>query len=86
MSTALLLATGLLLNGVAGLLAWKRGMVDAGGAVAGAVVAAVIFGLGGPLFWLVLAAFFLTSTAAGRLRRREKEYLKRIHQWLKPQP
>ncbi len=80
MSLPLLLAAGFLLNGAAGALAWRRGSVDAGGAVVGAIMAALIFGFGGPLFWVVLAAFFVTSTAAGKLRHREKEYLRRIHQ------
>jgi uncharacterized protein (TIGR00297 family) len=79
-SIGALLAVGLILNACASLLALRRGSVDPGGAVAGTVVGTLIFGLGGPLFWLVLAVFFVTSTAAGMLRHREKEWLATIHQ------
>ena len=80
MNLALLLAAGVVLNGVAAILAFRRRSVDLGGALAGTVVGAAIFGFGGPLFWVVLMAFFVTSTAAGRVRHREKEWLSTIHQ------
>jgi len=77
---AALLAAGVVLNGIASVLAYRRGSVDAGGALVGTAVGAIIFGFGGPLFWSVLVAFFVTSTAAGLLRHREKEWLSSIHQ------
>jgi uncharacterized protein (TIGR00297 family) len=79
-SLPLLLAIGLALNAAAAFAAWHRGSVDVGGAVTGAVIATLIFGFGGPLFWLVLMTFFVTSTAAGLAGRREKEWLSAIHQ------
>jgi uncharacterized protein (TIGR00297 family) len=75
-----LAAAGLLLNAAASAVALWRGSVDPGGAVVGAVAGTVIFALGGPLFWVILMAFFLSSTAFGRLRGKEKEWLAAIHQ------
>lgn len=80
MSLGVLLAAGTLLNGIAAVLALRRGSVDAGGAVAGTAVGAIIFGFGGPLWWIVLMVFFVTATAAGRVGHREKTWLSRIHQ------
>ena len=48
--------------------------------MAGTVVGAVIFGFGGPLWWIVLMVFFVTATAAGRVRHGEKKWLSSIHQ------
>ncbi len=80
MTVASLLAAGALLNGAASAIAFRRGSLDAGGAVAAVAVGTLIFGLGGPLFWVVLVVFFVTSTAAGMVRRREKEWMRSIHQ------
>jgi uncharacterized protein (TIGR00297 family) len=80
MSLFLLVLIGLALNGAASILALWRGSVDAGGAVAGAIVGAAIFAAGGPLFWLILMAFFLSSTALSRVRRIDKQWLEAIHQ------
>ena len=80
MSLGLLLALGLLLNLAAAALVLWRGSVDVGGAAAGVVVGTVIFGFGGPLFWVILMAFFITSTALSSAGSRRKEPLKRIHQ------
>jgi uncharacterized protein (TIGR00297 family) len=79
-SLAVLLAAGVLLNGIASVVAFRRGSLNAGGALAGAAVGAVIFGFGGPLWWIVLMVFFVTATAAGRVRHGEKEWLSSIHQ------
>ena len=80
MSLAALLGIGLALNAVASVLAFRRRSVDAGGAIAGTIVATLIFGFGGPLYWVILMTFFVTSTAAGMVRRTEKEWLSTIHQ------
>ncbi len=80
MTLALLLAAGVLLNGAAAALAYRRRSLDAGGAAAGTVVGTVIFGFGGPLLWLVLVAFVVTATAASMARRSDKESLKGIHE------
>ena len=80
MSLWLLLAAGLVLNlGAAALVLW-RGSVDRGGAAAGVVVGTVIFGFGGPLFWVVLMAFFITSTALSSAGAARKEPLRKFHQ------
>jgi uncharacterized protein (TIGR00297 family) len=80
MSLILLIVIGLVLNGAASILALWRRSVDAGGAVAGAIVGAAIFAAGGPLFWVILMAFFLSSTALGRIRRGDKQWADAIHQ------
>ncbi|MGA2975658.1 MAG: DUF92 domain-containing protein [Spirochaetia bacterium] len=80
MSLILLLALGLALNAAAAAVALWRGSVDPGGAAAGTLVGALIFACGGPLFWLVLIAFFLSSTGLGHVRVREKEWLAAIHE------
>jgi len=79
-SFPLLLAIGALLNGVASLLAFRRGSVNRGGALAGLVVGTLIFACGGPLFWLVLMLFFVSSTALGYVRARDKVWLQAVHQ------
>jgi uncharacterized protein (TIGR00297 family) len=80
MSPYLLPAAGFLLNAVAALIALWRGWVDRGGAVSGLVVGGVIFAAGGPYFWLILMAFFLSSTLLGRVRREEKRWLEAVHE------
>jgi len=80
MSFALLLAIGLLLNAAASLLALWRGSVDHGGAAAGTIAGTLIFACGGPLFWLILMAFFVSSTAIGYIHGSEKKWLQSIHE------
>ena len=80
MSLLALLGIGLALNAAASAIVFRRGSLDAGGAITGTVVGTLIFGFGGPLFWVLLMAFFVTSTAAGMLRRSEKAWLSTIHQ------
>jgi uncharacterized protein (TIGR00297 family) len=75
-----LVAVGLILNAVAAAIVLWRGSVDPGGAAAGVIVGTLIFVCGGPLFWFVLMAFFISSTALGSVGRNEKEALKKIHQ------
>jgi uncharacterized protein (TIGR00297 family) len=79
-SLVLLLAAGLVLNAAASILALWRGSVDPGGAVVGVALGTVIFAVGSPFFWLILMAFFVSSTALGWVRPAQKEALKAIHQ------
>ncbi len=80
MSLWLGLILGLVLNaGAAALVLW-RGSVDPGGAAAGLVVGTVIFAFGGPLFWVLLMAFFISSTVLSSIGAAQKEPLKKIHQ------
>jgi uncharacterized protein (TIGR00297 family) len=76
----LLLGTGLILNAAAALVVLWRGSLDPGGAAAGVVVGTVIFVCGGLPFWVVLMAFFVSSTALGFVGRKEKAALQKIHQ------
>jgi uncharacterized protein (TIGR00297 family) len=79
-SFPVLIAVGLVLNAVAAVVVLWRGSLDPGGAAAAIVVGTVVFACGGPLFWLVLMAFFVSSTAMGYVGRNQKEALKKIHQ------
>ena len=76
----LLLFAGVVLNSLAAVLVWWRGSVTGGGAAAGVVVGSVIFGFGGPLFWVVLMCFFISSTALSRAGGERKAPLARIHE------
>jgi len=80
MSPLLLLAVGLPLNAAAGFLAYRRNSVDAGGAAAGALIGTLIFVSGGPFFWLILGAFFVSSTILGLYHGKEKERLSAIQE------
>jgi len=75
-----LLGTGLLLNVAASAFVFWRGSLDLGGAAVGTVVGTLIFACGGPLSWLVLMAFFVSSTGLGYLGRSAKRGLAKIHQ------
>jgi uncharacterized protein (TIGR00297 family) len=76
----LLLGIGLIINAAAALLVLWRGSLDPGGAAAGVVVGTAIFVCGGPLFWVILMAFFVSSTALGFVGRKEKASLEKVHQ------
>lgn len=80
MSLLFLLAAGLVLNAAASVLALWRGSVDPGGALVGVALGTIIFAAGGPFLWVILMAFFISSTALGWVRPAEKEMLKAIHQ------
>lgn len=80
MSLLLLLAVGLAVNTAASVLALRRGSVDPGGAIVGVALGTIIFAVGSPLFWLILMAFFVSSTALGWVRSEKKEVFKTIHQ------
>jgi uncharacterized protein (TIGR00297 family) len=79
-SFPLLLAAGLLLNAAAAAAAFWRRTLTPGGAAAAVVVGTLIFCFGGPFFWLVLGAFFLSSTLLGRLGSAEKERLAAVQE------
>ena len=80
MSLLPLLAIGLLLNAAASLLVLWRGSLDAGGAIVGTLVGTLIFACGGPLFWIILMAFFITSTGVSSIGARAKAGLAEMHQ------
>jgi len=79
-SLIILLAIGLVLNAAASVLALWRSSVDLGGAIVGTTLGTLIFAAGNPFFWLILMAFFVSSTALGWVRPEEKEALKAMHQ------
>jgi uncharacterized protein (TIGR00297 family) len=80
MSFLLLIATGLVLNAVAALIVFWHGSLDPGGAIAGVILGTTIFACGGLLFWVILMAFFISSTGLGYVGRSAKESLKKINQ------
>lgn len=65
--TLLLAAGGLLANLLAAVLAIRQGWADPGGAAMGVLLGTAIFVSAGPLAWLVLVAFVLSSSLIGRL-------------------
>jgi uncharacterized protein (TIGR00297 family) len=75
-----LLIVGAPLNCLAGLLSFWRRSVNAGGAVAGAALGTIVFVAAGPLLWVILAAFVLSSTAFTKFRAEEKEWLASIQE------
>jgi uncharacterized protein (TIGR00297 family) len=75
MSPLLLLLIGAPLNLIAGVLSFLRKSVDVTGAATGAVVGTVIFVSAGPLLWLLLATFVVSSSAFTRFRESEKRWL-----------
>lgn len=80
MNPLLIVAIGVPLNLLAGLISFRRRSVDASGALAGAVLGAVVFIAAGPLAWLILAAFVISSTAFTRFHAGEKKRLTAIQQ------
>ena len=80
MTLPVLIGIGLVLNAAAALVVLRRGSLDPGGAAASVIVGTLIIVCGGPLFWFVLMAFFVSSTAMGYVGRDKKEPLKKIHQ------
>ena len=80
LSPWLLLLLGAALNGAAALISFWRRSVDAGGAAAGAVVGTVVFASAGPLGWLLLAVFVVSSTGMTRFRSAQKKWLSSIQE------
>jgi len=70
-----LLLIGAPLHLVGAALSFWRKSVDAGGALAGAILGIVVFVSAGPLLWLLFAAFVLSSTALTRLHASDKDQL-----------
>lgn len=68
--TSLLL--GLLLSAAIASLAYWRGSLSRSGAAGALIVGTLIFGLGGWVWGVVLAVFFVTSSALSHFREREK--------------
>ncbi len=79
-SPLVLLLVGAPLNCLAGLAAFWRKSVTPGGALAGAGLGTAVFIAGGPLAWVVLAVFVLSSTGFTRFRAREKAWLASVQE------
>jgi uncharacterized protein (TIGR00297 family) len=69
------LALGLILSGVIGLLAYRRGSLTASGVLGAILVGTLTFGFGGPVRGLVLIAFFVSSSALSHYGDRQKSTL-----------
>jgi len=74
-ATLVLLLIGAPLHVVGAVLSFWRKSVDAGGALAGAILGTVVFVCAGPVLWLLFAAFVLSSTGFTRFRASEKDQL-----------
>jgi len=69
------LLMGLVLSGVIGLLAYRRGSLARSGVLGAALVGTAIFGLGGWVWGLILIAFFVSSSALSHYREAAKASL-----------
>jgi uncharacterized protein (TIGR00297 family) len=67
------IAAGLGINALFALGAYRAGAVTPGGAAAGILVGTILFASGGLVFWLLMGAFFLSSTLLSRYKRERKE-------------
>ncbi len=68
--TSLLL--GLVLSAAIAFLAYRRGSLSQSGAVGALIVGTLIFGLGGWVWGVLLAVFFVSSSALSHFKEREK--------------
>lgn len=66
------LSWGLLLSLVIAFLAYRRGSLSQSGAVGAIIVGTLIFGLGGWVWGVVLAVFFVSSSLLSHFKEREK--------------
>jgi len=78
LSPLVLLLIAVPVHFIGAVISFWRKSVNASGAVAGAVLGAVIFVAAGPLLWLLMAAFVLSSTGFTRFRAQQKEELSKI--------
>lgn len=73
MNLLLRLGTGVLASSVIAAAAYRRGSLTRSGVAGGLVVGTVIFAFGGWPWWLVLVAFFITSSRLSHYREASKE-------------
>lgn len=66
------LSWGLLLSLVIAFLAYRRGSLSQSGAAGAIIVGTLIFGLGGWVWGVVLAVFFISSSLLSHFKEREK--------------
>lgn len=67
--------SGILLAAIISLVAWRAGSLSIQGALAAAALGAVIFGLGGLGWAILLLGFFVSSSILSRLFKRRKSAL-----------
>jgi uncharacterized protein (TIGR00297 family) len=66
------IAVGLVLNALLAIGAYRFRSVTPGGAAAGVALGTLLFASGGALFWLLMGAFFISSTILSRFKREQK--------------
>ena len=66
------LILGLVLSILIAFLAWRRGSLSQSGAVGAVIVGTLIFGLGGWVWGVLLAVFFISSSLLSHFKEREK--------------
>ncbi len=69
------LALGLILSGLIGFVAYRRGSLSRGGVVGAVIIGTAIFGFGGLAWGLVLIVFFVTSSLLSHYKEAAKEKL-----------
>ncbi len=70
---AIFVPVGLVLSAAIALVAYRRGSLSRSGVLGAMLTGTLHFGFGGPTWGLTLIAFFVSSTALGKVREREKE-------------
>jgi uncharacterized protein (TIGR00297 family) len=75
MNLLIQLAIGIILSGLIGLFAYRRGSLSKGGALGAVMVGTAIFGFGGVAWGLLLITFFVTSTLLSHYKAAAKEKL-----------
>ncbi len=75
-----LILAAIVLNGATAVGAYFKRAVRLSGAIAGFLIGAGVFYLGGLVFWIHLMLFFGSSTVASRIGTTAKERLERIHE------
>jgi uncharacterized protein (TIGR00297 family) len=66
---------GIILSGIIAALAYRRGSLDASGALGAMLVGTLIFGFGGWVWGLTLITFFVSSSALSHYRETAKQEL-----------
>lgn len=75
MALAIQIIVGLILSGLIGYAAYRRGSLSRGGVLGAIIVGTAIFGFGGLAWGLILITFFVTSSLLSHYKESAKENL-----------
>lgn len=68
------------LNILLGTAAYIKGSVSKSGFAAGTLTGIIIYFCGGPLFWIILSAFFVSSSLLSMIKKTKKADTSKMHQ------